>query len=772
MKSKIELYCSVLIFVVVALVAAATVLPAPAAAAVGIKVYPGLGGVYKAEQPLKLTVTVENTGPSIEGRLLVRLDEDRYRNNLARFTTQVNVPAGASKKYNLIIPGEFARAQPVVQLYAGDVLLAQSRVEGTMVSGNRVAVALSESITGDGSGLQNWLSKEEGSQINLKYLSPGELPADPLLLDHADIIMTDAAGGSQLNASQVQMVKDWVRLGGTLVLFAGAENGIAGCFSDISPVQLTGHTAIAGNLGGLRSGAPLETAAGRLVAGRVLAGEDGVPVLAGRKLGRGQVLYCGVAPDALGTESQELWSTLFGVNQKSGAELLQTDKLSVWRPNNSLINASSYLPGLTVPVLLLVALWLAYVIALGPLLYFILRRTDRRDWAWVLVPAAALVTAGCFYLLAPVNRLQNHLSQTLATVEIFTPELAEVRTGTSIVFPRGGNLTVQVPNNIYAVPTDYYGNNTMPVTVCRDQDHTGIEFKDIEFGSLRKIYTYGLQREFGIIEGELYIKEKRVVGDLINKTGLDLRDCRLVLGGRVVKLGALSAGGAVHIDETQEIWQGFPSQAMLFTELGIGGRSSRPGEPFFLERQMMMSGLVQGNNGYLSGVQFLGWHDGVPDIFEIKGNSGQKDDRGMILVKQNINMELAEGKFRLPAGIIKPHSVINSQQPIQYREEKVVRGRTANLSYCISDAELGPDFTVEALELQKVRGQFSCTVEIYNFQQDEWETVNGTEKRIAGDDLALYMHDDKIMVRLTQTGEIFDFQQVWPGLAVEGVVAS
>ncbi|KUK82922.1 MAG: putative membrane protein [Pelotomaculum thermopropionicum] len=388
----------------------------------------------------------------------------------------------------------------------------------------------------------------------------------------------------------------------------------------------------------------------------------------------------------------------------------------------------------------------------------------------MLVPAAALVAAGCFYLFAPVNRLQNHLSQTLATVEIFTPELAELRMGTSIVFPRGGNLTVQAPNNIYAVPTDYYGNNTMPVTVCRDEGSTGIEFKDIEFSSLRKIYAYGLQRNFGSIEGELYLKDKRVVGDLNNKTGLSLRDCRLVLGGRVVKIGGLPAGGTVHIDETLDTWNGFPNQEMLFTELGIGVRGNRPGEPFFLERQML-SGLVQGNEGYLYGVQFLGWHDGTPDILEINGNSVQKDDRGMILVKQNINMELAEGKFRLPAGIIKPHSVINSQQPIQYREEKVMHGRTANLSYYISDAELGPDFTVEALELQKARGQFFCSVEIYNIQQDKWELFTGTLKRIAGDDLDLYMQDGKIMVRLTQTGEMFDFQQVWPGLAVEGVVS-
>jgi len=771
MKSKIRAYRYILIFALLTLTVLVTVLPLPAAAAVGIKVHPGLGGIYKAEQPLKLAVTVENTGPSFEGLIMVGPDEDRrerIRADLARFSMNIKVPAGGSKQFHLVIPGELARTQPVVELYSGDILLAQSRVEGTMVSGNRVAVALSENITGGGSGLHTWLSKEEGSQINLKYLTPDELPADTLLLDLADIILTDAAGGSQLNENQVRAIKEWVHLGGTLVLFAGDENGANGCFSDISPVHVTGRKTIAGDLGGMRSGAPLEVAAGNLVTGRELVVENGVPVLASRKLGRGQVLYCGVAPDKLGVEAGGVWSTLFGIDQESGTNLLRVDKLSVWRPN-SLTYASSFLPGLTVPVSLLAVLWLLYVVTVGPLFYFILHRMDRRDWAWLLVPAAALVTAGCFYLLAPVNRLQNYLAQTLATVEIFTPELAEVRAGTSIVFPRGGNLTVQAPNDIYAVPTDYYGNNTMPVTVCRDEDRTNIEFKDIEFGSLRKIYAYGLQRKFGSIEGKLYLKDKRVLGNLINKTGLDLRDCRLVLGGRVVKIGELPAGGTAHIEETLEIWNGFPNQEMLFMELG--GRGNRPGEPFFLGRQML-SGLVQWDNGYPYGVQFLGWHDGVPDIFDFTGNYGQKDDLGMILIKQNLRMELAEGKFRLPAGIITPRSFVYDEQSTQYREEKVIHGRTVNLFYYISDAELGRDFTIEALELQKIHGQFSYSVEIYNIRQDHWEPVSGAEKRIAGDDLTLYMKDGKITVRLTQTGEMFDFQQVWPGLAVEGVVSS
>lgn len=779
MRIKVKLCSKVFIFTIftiLALVVLSTALPSPSAAAVGIKVRPGLGGLYKVDQPLELAVTVENPGPAFDGTLLVRHDEERYghRPDLARFVMNIKVPAGESKQFHMVIPGELARTQPLVELVSGGLVLAKSRVEGTAVSGGLVALALSEDITGGGSGLHTWLSGERGSQINLKCMSSGEIPANSLLLGVADVIMTGASGVSSLNEKQVRAIKEWVHLGGKLVLFAGAGAGKGGFFSDISPVHVTGKKTVAGKLGGLRSGGPLEVASGRLVAGREVVVEDGVPVVARRKLGRGQVLFCGIDPGDLGSEAGGIWSTLFDINQETGEDILRVKKLLAWG-SNSLVYASSYLPQLAgPPVSLLAILWLIYVAAVGPVLYFILRRADRRDWAWFLVPAIALVAAGCFYLLAPVNRLQNYLFQTLATVEIFTPELAEVRAGTSIVFSRGGDLTVQTADNMYAVPVyqgGSPGSSNMSAIVHQEGEKTSIDFNDVEFGSLTKLYAYGLQRNFGCIEGGLHLKGNRVTGNLVNKTGLYLRDCRLLLlGGRVIKIGELPAGNTVHIEETLEKWRGFTNLEMLFTELGIKG--NWPGEPFFRERQML-SELVQWETGYPYGIQFLGWHDGIPEIFENTGKPGQKEYGGMLLVKQRVDMDLVKGKFRLPAGFIAPRYVTREDGEILgSKGEFIIRGKTVKLVYDINDAEIGQDFVIDTIELQKVQGQFPYSAEIYNIQQDKWEPLPDEGRRIAGDDLARYVKDNKVTVRLTQKGDIYDLQQVWPGLAVEGVVSS
>ncbi|MCL6449492.1 MAG: hypothetical protein K6U04_15365 [Armatimonadetes bacterium] len=261
------------------------------------------------------------------------------------------MPAGAGGPYRLVIPGELASVKPVVRLVSGGQVLAESRVEGVAVDGGRmVLLALGEDVAGG--GLQDWLSRGAGSLATLKYLSPGELPGDSLLLGAADIIMIGPAGVSRLSREQVKALKEWVHLGGSLVLLGGAGAGEGGSFADVSPVQVSSRQVVDGKLGGLRSGGPLPVAAGRLVAGKALAVENGVPVLARRPLGRGEVLYCGADPGDLGGEARDVWSALLNSTVPGpGIKVrpLQGPYLIGGPAADPLVAPSAYIPRLTGP---------------------------------------------------------------------------------------------------------------------------------------------------------------------------------------------------------------------------------------------------------------------------------------------------------------------------------------------------------------------------------------------------------------------------------------
>lgn len=765
-------FSNVFILAVLATALLAGALPSLAAAPVEMRVRPGLGGLYKVNQHLELVITVDNPGPGFAGTITVEQDEERperRRPDLARVATDVDVPAGAGGPYRLVIPGELASVKPVVRLFSSGQVLAESRVEGVAVAdGRMVLLALGEDVTGG--GLQDWLSRGAGSLATLKYLSPGELPGDSLLLGAADIIMIGPAGVSRLSREQVKALKEWVYLGGSLVLLGGAGAGEGGSFADVSPVQVTGRQVVDGKLEGLRSGGPLPVAAGRLVAGKALAVENGVPVLARRPLGRGEVLYCGADPGDLGGEARDVWSALLNstIPGPGTKDRPAKDPYLIGGPAaDPLVAPSAYIPRLTgPPVPVLALLWLAYAAAVGPLLYFLLRRADRRDLAWALVPAGALVAAGCFYLLAPAGRIQGYLTQTLAAVEILSPEMAAVRAGASVVTTRGGDLTVQAAPGMLTGPGS--GSTNRPaVLVQQNKDITTISFGNVQYNSLRQVYARGLRRDLGSIEGRLSLEGNSIKGDLVNRTGLDLRDCRLILGSRVIPAGHLPVGGTAHIEEKLEGVNPPADPEMLLAALGVG-KPGRPGDPYFRERTMLNE-IIYGDSGRPAGIQFIGWHDGSPGIFAVAGKSGRSADYGLVLVKQTIPLDAA-GRFYLPAGLIKPRTgdfLMPGQSPSP--ENNTINDQKVNLVYDLDDAGISRNFRITALDIQYAKGQFNLPVEIYNHREGRWEELPDGGKRIGSAELSRYLSHNQVWLKTS--GESRGPYPVWPGLAVEGVVS-
>ncbi|OAT85020.1 hypothetical protein A6M21_07300 [Desulfotomaculum copahuensis] len=763
----------------------AAVTPAFADTAVGMKVLPGLGGLYKLNQPLALEVAVDNPGPGFTGTITVvqKGEQPGGRPDLPRVAINADVPANSSKQFRLVIPGELAFTRPVVQLVSGGRALAESRVEGAAVDGaNRVILALGRDIAGG--GLQAWLSEGPGAQTNLKYLSAAGLPANSLLLGTADVIMINPAAVAALNAQQVHAIKEWVNLGGTLVLFGGAGAGEGGAFAGVSPVLVTGNQMVDGKLGGLRSGGPLAVAAGRLVAGRALVVDDGVPVLARRQLGWGEVVYCGAAAGDLGGSARGVWSALLqNAVPVTGVDHSPPDSVTVpaagvknlplrgfypvmTQAANQLAGPSAYIPQLAgPPAPVLVLLWLAYTAAVGPLLYYLLRRSGRRDWAWALVPAGALVAAGGFYLFTPAVRIPGCLTQTLSVVDILSPDLAAVRSGASIVAAKGGELTVHVAPGFIAGPAVGYASGASPGLVQENGEQSTVGFGRVQYNSLRQVYAYGLQRNRGSIAGRLYLEGKRIKGDLVNKTGLDLRDCKLILGGRVIQAGSLPARGTLHIDEALAGSGPAPGNEALIAEL-IGGGGRRPGEPFFRERQMLGAGL-RGDSPGPAGIQFTGWHDGAPGLFQVAGKDSRSKDYGLTLVEQAIELNVPAGRFYLPAGLVKPRTGELGYVSTPENGGKVSYG-SIPLVYNIGGVLTGKQFKITALDIQYSSGQFDLPVEIYNYREDKWEQLPDGGRRITGAELSRYLSGNE--VRLKVAGGSRGPYPVWPGLAVEGVV--
>ncbi|NLK52830.1 MAG: hypothetical protein GX295_10380 [Syntrophomonadaceae bacterium] len=770
--------------------------PYPASAGtVGMTVRPGLGGLYKGNQIVPIKVTIENPGSDLTGILRVRpLDKEdtelgyisgedqmRFRQWESEIHQEVKVLAGQRAEYELLLPGNYLMIRPVIEFRVGNQVLAKTRLEGTNVDGQRVMIALGESILD--SSLPAWVSNEQNPSLTLKYLPVSSLPVDINELRICDLMLVDANAVMALTEAQEQTLREWVYLGGWLVLFPGPGTMEQGRLADLTPVHSATVKQIRGTFVGLRGGESLTIRTGPVVAGKALIVEDGLNLVARRSLGHGQVLYCAAAPGELGKEATGVWSLLAGLSSGpsvTGEKFIPSGKWSYFNDIRRLINASTYIPQLRPPsTALLFGLWLLYVVGIGPLLYLGLRRLDRRDWAWGVIPVGALLVAVGFYLLAPSHRFDGQLTQTLATIEIYHPQLAEINAGATAVSSSGGDLLVQGSPGLYVYPeTETRSQDGSTSTlVQQSENRMQVAFSDVGFGSIRQVKAYGLARNLGNIEGELYLQGHQLKGHLTNQTGMALRDAHLVFEGKkVIFLGDLPVQETVLIEKT------LASLKDLETD-PFWEEPWRPDNPYWREFRMreyqMLGGTErartvslqeQWESGFSTEVQLMAWHDGTPSLLSVHGSAGTTEQYGLTLIKQVLPLKLANGEVRIPAGFIRPR--IESGKVVDIQPEGFVLNENAELIYHLAALRQEYHMQIKSLEFSPVSIP-GCSLEIYNHQNNQWEALPAEGRKLGAGETSDYLTSDlQLKMRIIQKdnfGKVIPF--FWVGPAVEGVVS-
>lgn len=753
-----------------------------AAAAVSMMVRPGLNGLYKEDQLVPLFITIRNSGSVIEGHIEVKPPKEvwdkGYEDSKITYRTEIQVPAGEEKEYKLMIPGRMLNYRPIVELVSEELVLAKTCVEGVTVTGSQVALVLGEGVMD--SGLPVWASRTQKFPITLKYLSPQDLSPQVIDLAVADMILLDKATVTLLNDSQIKAIKDWVQLGGWIVFLGGA--GAEGEeFADISPVRSAREKSIYTTFEGLYPGGTLKVVTGNLVAGEALVSDGGEPIIAARSWGKGQVMYCAANPEDLGSEADEIWSILLGFSKKAKFTMSRPERIMLVNTWHNLVDSSSYIPQLKAPPLRFLAiLWLVYLILIGPLLYLILRRLDRRDWAWGIIPLGALVATLGFYMLAPLNKIPGQLSQTLATVDILGPQLAEVKAGTTAVVTRGGNLNIQGTEENFLIPVSTRGK---PVTVYQKGDNLEIEFAEVEYGSMRQVSSTGILRNLGSIQGHLELANKSLQGELVNNTGLDLRDVYLFVGARIIKIGDFPAHKTINLKKELSSWRSSTDY-----DLFPSWRTYSREDPFLREHRMYDQRYVKTkmaaqevrvvkNTSLLDQVQFLGWYDGPLGIIKITGPVEESQEYGLALVNQTLPLGLAQGKVYLPAGMVKPCLECSQGVGWQvnhyngvYIENITLHERTGLLTYDLKELTGKYNLMISALEFPALPESINLNIEIHNQRDDKWEPLSREGLRITSE-IDKYLTDTgKLEIRLTKRQDYVQDLPFWLGPAIEGEV--
>lgn len=412
--------------------------------------------------------------------------------------------------------------------------------------------------------------------VPVAALQPADIPDGDERLGALTALVVQGSAAAALTDAQRQAIFHWVKGGGHLLLVGGAEGlpAAAALPPGTLPVQVAGAMdgavaaqALSRWLGAPAPG-PLAARPVRVPGGQVLAPVPGPAApdwaLAARApLGQGTVTVLAVDP---AQPPLARWEGLAALWRQALAPALPSRpdevKMSYAMREQGdvlgrLAGAAEWLPPEAFPGWRHVALVLGgYALLAGPVLYFILGRLGRREWAWALVPLAALGFAAALYVGGVRVGGRDVLANAVAHVRLYgdgtgreallVSFYAPTRERLAVAAPAGPALRVMAgapPAALIKVPpgAPVPAGTEPPVTVTLRGPEAQVTFDAPAFNTQRVAFQRPVSGA-GRVTAQIRIEGETLVGRVKNGTPYRLEDAALLVGASGRHIGHLAPG--------------------------------------------------------------------------------------------------------------------------------------------------------------------------------------------------------------------------------------
>jgi hypothetical protein len=520
----------------------------------------------------------------------------------------VALPAGTTKEITLWVPspGQVGSADPqpgTVRLVADGRIVAEQGVE--FRSGRTTRWPL-VGVLAEAPTIQRSVAAVSVPYqglpvpVNMARLSSADVPTAAERLRAFAGIVVQGAAPAVLTAEQRQAVRDWVAAGGHLVVTGGPDAARAAAVLPSGSLPIAfGGTSSASDLAPLARwlGNPVDPVGSGPSArleprdGAILAGTGDSPLVWRLGLGDGTVTVLAADP---GLEPLASWVGTPALVQRLLEPALANFPTDgnpqpmgyVSDPTARLQSAVDTLPAEAYPSWALVLFILGgFALAAGPVAHVVLRRLDRREWAWAVVPAMALLLVAALYVVGIGRDGRDVLANVVGHVRI-RPEEGGARAALAAGYfsPTRQRLTVQVPGldpvrpmgggaglygygypygysgSMPATMPSYYGfggyssisayayggtsaqaGDEAPFSVVSGRD-TRIEYASGQWGMRTLALERSLGSEVGQLSAHLRLEGGLVTGAVRNDTPFLLEDAAIVAGSSFATLGTLAPG--------------------------------------------------------------------------------------------------------------------------------------------------------------------------------------------------------------------------------------
>jgi hypothetical protein len=636
-------------------------------ATVTITAKAGLHGFCREDKWLPVHVTVENKGADIDARV-----QASYKNSADGQTSnemQVSLPATSRKEFFLYLTAESFMRDFSVSVLDGNKVLAKANLNVSCENPPITLLGLIADTPSNFTMLNN--VQPMTGRVQTPQLEISDLPDLAQGWEMLDALIISNVDTGKLTPAQKQALELWLADGGRLFVTGGTQwQPTAAGLGDLLPLQPKSTTKVA-DLSSLSSYAitpdnQLEAeatlATGKLQPNvKVLVEQDNVPVLVEKAIGFGKVYYFAADP---GLRPLNGWDGM----RKIYEHLLAFESPkpawanNAW-DNNQANSALSALPELSLPSIAYICCWLGvYIVIIGPVNYFVLRRMKRPELAWITVPILVVIFTCMAYfsgyayrgtkpILNRIMLLQGWEGQETAKAAALVGVYSPTRT-TYDVESREQFLLYPFPS----INENLQGNNKWQSV--KTDSGVVIPAVRVEIGGVQSLGATGsLSPKISIQNDLTYVisdKTPKLTGSITNTSGHELSDVVVITPSGWKVLGKLSPGESAKINITLDATDNSDkTRYKLISALGWSVLPNTTVEE--RRRSAFLNAVTQSDNDVLtvnSGVYLMAWLDkGVNTPVTLQDSKFNATDTLFYVEKLSPIVKVKPGKLTLTASI-------------------------------------------------------------------------------------------------------------------------
>lgn len=526
-----------------------------------IQVDYGLNGQGKQDKPITVTITIENDAHAFEGELLTT-----YPNSHSLQTGQV-IPLTLKpyeKFSESFVIGTYPYQlhndlqEPFISVYEGTVANGQkyedykivdsdpklysydSHVIG-IISQNEVSKALQKLRAIEGNGLV------EVQQFPLEEVQKVQDARQLTFLN--TIVLTKSL--TEFNDQQLNLFIEWMKDGGQLIVDEDVSSTPLKSIATLK--KYDGQTILSANSLEKFTSEGLFNGDLSLVKTEALENTnkfemDGQLLAAKRDIGKGTLIQTTFSL----TDSMLLTSDGYA-NLLAKMLDLSTPYYSL-SPQDEMVNTvvpvNELFPAFEFSIWRILVVLVIYILLISPILYFVLKKKDKREYAWGLIPLIAVIFSMALFLIGAKDRIAQPQLQQSAVVKIgetsqqyFVQSLLSNRGG-DYQFELGDKLEVSVYGNDFSKLNDFRYGRWSYVNERGNQ----LTLKNVPYWNVETIVGQG-SIDVGQWNIDIINEDGQLKGTVTNELTVDVTDVQIWTGKELLTIGDLKRGETKIIDK-------------------------------------------------------------------------------------------------------------------------------------------------------------------------------------------------------------------------------